>query len=157
MEVIVPGCLGKGQDQALVKYVQHLQEDGFPPTSKSTTQSAFSLTEKTCIPHRCNRLKSGWSCSWNSIQTLIVRKAQGLSTARGLGMCRQEAHNYFAKLVDLPAKRLPSNTKKYTRRGSMRSANERGTGKVDGTRGSRDIHRKTSVQKPCNGRSHYLL
>ena len=81
--------LAKDQEKALVKYVQRLEEAGFPPTAKSIRQLAFSFAEKNCVPHRFNRDTKLAAYDWLQLflkrhPELTVRNAQGLFIARGL-------------------------------------------------------------------------
>lgn len=103
---MISGCLGKDRENAVVKCEQGFEEAGFPPTSKSLRQLAFSCAEKIYIPHLFNRYSKLAVYDWLQLflirhLELTVREAQGFSIAYGLRMCWQYVNNSFTVLLQI--------------------------------------------------------
>jgi hypothetical protein len=100
---VISGCLGKENEKSLVKYIQIYQEAGFPLTGIALRRLAYTFAEHKRIPHRFNNENNLAEFDWLQLfmkrhPELAVRKAQGISIRRGLGMCRDEVDKYFSLL-----------------------------------------------------------
>jgi hypothetical protein len=158
----ISGWLGREQERALVKYIQRLEKAGFPPTTRSIWQLAYSFTDKICICHWFNRDTKLAGYDWLQLfqkrhPELMVRKAQGLSIIRGLGICRQEVGDYFTLLLHICQENIHNKDEC-----GLQVNNE--PGKVVATRGGRDVHHVTSGEKDetisliarCNAKGKFM-
>ncbi|XP_055836643.1 uncharacterized protein LOC129905229 [Episyrphus balteatus] len=93
-------CLGAEIETKICNHIKKLQAHGFAPTRESVCKMAYSIAEQYNIPHRFSKdLKKagrGWlELFLNRHPDLAIRKAEGVSQARVLGMNRQEVATYF--------------------------------------------------------------
>jgi hypothetical protein len=165
----ISGWLGREQERALVKYIQHLEKAGFPPRS-SIWQLAYSFTEKISICHWFNRDTKLAGYDWLQLflkrhPELMVRKAQGLSIIRGLGICWQEVDDYFTLILHICQENdVLANPSKIHNKDECGLQMNNEPGKVVATKGGRDVHHVTSGEKDetisliarCNAKGKFL-
>ena len=164
------GCLGNENEEALVQYIRRLQEAGYPPTRVDVTRLAYSFAESNGIPHRFNKeYKLAWH-DWLDLflkrhPEVSLRKAQGISVARGIGMNRAEVEKYFTLLISiLEELELVGNPRKIYNMDECGLQLNNEPGKVLAMKGSRDVHHVTSAEKGetitliacCNAEGNFL-
>ena len=96
------GSLGPEHERSLVANIQQHWEVGYPPTER-VRRIAYTFAETNNIAHRFSKEREMACCDWMKLfmrrhPQLSIRKAEGISTARGMGMCREEVNDYFKLL-----------------------------------------------------------
>jgi hypothetical protein len=143
----------KRSRKAPVKYVQRSEDAGCPPTSKSIRQIAFSFVESNCIRHRFKTDSKLGGYDWVQLfrkwhPEIAVRKAQVLSTAPGLGMCRHEEDNLYTMLLQICQQNgFQANLRNIFYMDECGLQMHWEPRQVVATKGSRHVHRKTSGQE----------
>jgi hypothetical protein len=116
-------------------------------------QLAHSFAQKNCIHYRFNRDTKLAGYDWMQLilkrhPELTERKAQVLSIARGLGICRQEVDNNFTLLLQIcQQKDFLTNPSKIHKMEECGLQINNKPCKVVATKGSRDVHHVPSGEK----------
>ena len=92
--------LGEDAESKLVTHIKKLQHCGFAPTATDVREMAFLLSEKLNKIKKFNLEKRKAGCDWLHVflkrhPDLSVRKAEGVSRHRVLGMNKEIVGNYF--------------------------------------------------------------
>lgn len=92
--------LGDEAEKKMVAHIKKLQRFGFSPTMDDVREMAFRLAEKLHIQHKFNKEEEKAGYDWlksflRRNPDLSIRKAEGLSRSRMLGMTREAVKNYF--------------------------------------------------------------
>lgn len=95
--------LGPENEAKLVTHIKKLQKFGFSPTRTIVRSMAFELAEKLNLPHKFNVQKRLAGYPWlesflRRNKGLAIRKSEGVSAARSLGMNRDDVRSYFTLL-----------------------------------------------------------
>lgn len=95
--------LGLEGEQKLTKHIVKLQQSGFAPTKKEVQEMAFQLAECMNIKHNFNVEKQRAGRDWldsflERNKSISIRKAEGVSINRALGMNQKEVGEYFELL-----------------------------------------------------------
>ncbi|KAJ8939879.1 hypothetical protein NQ318_023219 [Aromia moschata] len=98
--------LGDDVEAKIVKHIIKLQKNGFAPTRTDVRAMAFKLAEQLGIKHRFNKESGLAGFPWLQLfmqrnPTLSVRKAEGVSINRALGMNRKDVDGYFKLLEQI--------------------------------------------------------
>ncbi|KAJ8962241.1 hypothetical protein NQ318_018213 [Aromia moschata] len=98
--------LGDDVEAKIVKHIINLQKNGFAPTRTDVRAMAFKLAEQLGIKHRFNKESGLAGFPWLQLfmqrnPTLSVRKAEGVSINRALGMNRKDVDGYFKLLEQI--------------------------------------------------------
>jgi hypothetical protein len=128
------------------------------------------LADRSCIRHLYKIDSELAGYDWVQLilkrhPEITVRKAQVLSTATGLGMCRQETDNFYSMLLQICQQngfQANHTNTFYMDECDLQIHWE--PRQVVATKGSRDVHRKTSGQKGgtvtliacCNAKGNFL-
>jgi len=93
-------CLTSVHEASFVKYIKNMEKYGFAVTSVDVKKLAFSFALQNKIPNSFNIDKKQVGHDWfvsfmQRHPELSIRKAQGMSIARGLGMNKEECGRYF--------------------------------------------------------------
>jgi hypothetical protein len=88
------------------EHVIKLQQHGFSPTRLDVREMAFRLAERLQINHKFNREKALAGYDWLTSflrrnPELVIRKAEGLSRYRNVGMNRETVTQYFHLLAQV--------------------------------------------------------
>ena len=97
-------CLGSDNEKKLSGHIKELQKKGFPLTRDDVRRIAYDFANQLNIKHNFNNNEERAGYDWlNSFlrrnTDLSVRKAEGVSLARGKGMTREVVHMYFELLL----------------------------------------------------------
>ncbi|KAB0799206.1 hypothetical protein PPYR_07086 [Photinus pyralis] len=162
--------LGEEGEKKMVQHIKRLQERGFTPTRLDVREMAFRLAEKLKIPHKFDSEKQLAGYDWLASflrrnPELSVRKAEGLSRQRSLGMNKNIVQNYFQLLKNILEEHnlfnKPSNI--YNMDESGLQLNNR-PGEVIAGKGSKVVTALTAAEKGetitvvacCNGEGTFL-
>ncbi|TGZ48328.1 hypothetical protein DBV15_08634 [Temnothorax longispinosus] len=169
------GALGRpvalvNHELELVAYIQKMESTGFPPTATAVRKLAFAFALKNNLPNMFNQDKEIAGYDWlrNFMirhPVLSIRKAEGISIARGLGMCREEVNKYFQLLS-----KICKENNFFNEPSKIYNVDETGLqlnndfGKVIATKGSREVHHVTLAEKGetisviacCNAEGNFL-
>lgn len=162
--------LGSEAEKKLAQHIIKLQRNGFCPTRTEVCASAFQLAETLKIPHKFNKGTRLAGMDWlrsflRRNPEIRVRKAEGVSTARTLGLSKTVVKNYFELLENL----MRSNDL-FDKPGHVFNVDETGLqlnnkpGQVLAQRGSKSVSVVTSGEKGetisviacCNAEGSFL-
>ncbi|XP_018567995.1 tigger transposable element-derived protein 6-like [Anoplophora glabripennis] len=162
--------LGSEAETKLARHIIKLQRNGFCPTRTEVRANAFELAEKLKIPHKFNKGTRLAGMDWlrsylRRNPEIRVRKAEGVSTARTLGLSKTVVKNYFELLENL----MRSNDL-FDKPGRVFNVDETGLqlnnkpGHVLAQRGSKSVSVVTSGEKGetisviacCNAEGSFL-
>lgn len=163
-------ALGSTSEIQLVQYIIKLQRCGFPMTCHSLRKVAFDFAQTNGIRNNFNKEKQLAGRDWmNSFMRrhphISLRKAEGTSQARCLGMCREAVGKHFQLLLEVLQKHnILGNP------GSIYNVDETGLqlnntpGKVIAEKGSKAVFQVTSAEKGetislivcCNAEGSFL-
>ncbi|KAI4472189.1 hypothetical protein MML48_1g09561 [Holotrichia oblita] len=95
--------LGSINESKLVAHIRKLQQCGFAPTRSMVRSMAFDLAEKLKLKYNFNRESRKAGYPWlesflRRNKELAIRKSEGVSAARALGMNRKDVASYFSLL-----------------------------------------------------------
>ncbi|CAH1981192.1 unnamed protein product [Acanthoscelides obtectus] len=95
--------LGEAAEEKLTKYIIKLQKNGFSPTRTDVRSMDFKLAEELSIKHNFNKELRLAGFPWLQLflqrnSRLSVRKAEGVSIDRSLGMNKKDIEAYFQLL-----------------------------------------------------------
>ena len=98
--------LGQENERKIVLHIKKLQDRGFTPSRDSVRSMAFQLAEQLNIKHTfCVESKKAgydWLTSFLARNPdLSVRKSEGISVNRALGMNRKVVAQYFELLQNI--------------------------------------------------------
>ncbi|XP_050310853.1 uncharacterized protein LOC126746588 [Anthonomus grandis grandis] len=98
--------LGKHNEEKLVLHIKKIQSRGFAPTRDDVRHIAYKFATALGIGHRFNVDSERAGYDWlNSFlrrnSSLSVRKSEGVSVARAVGMSRPRVTEYFELLVSI--------------------------------------------------------
>lgn len=98
--------LGEATEAKLARHILKLQKNGFAPTRTDLRSMAFKLAEQLGIKHRFNKESRLAGFPWLKLflqrnPRLSVRKAEGVSINRSLGMNKKDVAEYFQLLENI--------------------------------------------------------
>lgn len=101
--------LGREFEADLVKYLVKTEARGFGLTRADIRRLTFQFSERNGIAHTFNKQYGHAGVYWlkgfmKRHPNLSIRKAEGLSRARAMGMNRQQVSSYFDKLEETMTK-----------------------------------------------------
>lgn len=145
-------CLNSHETN-LIRYIKKMESAGYPLTSVVLRRLAYSFAEINNIPNKFNKEKKMAGYDWLQLflkryPELSIRKAEGVSIARALGMCKERVGDYFQLLKDVMTTYNLINTP-----GKIYNVDETGLqlnnnpGKIIATKGSRTVYQITSSEK----------
>lgn len=145
--------LGVENERKMVHHIKKLQAQGFAPTRADVQGMAFMLAEKLNIKHNFDREREKAGYDWlqsflSRNPDLSVRKSEGVSVNRALGMNKKVVGNYF----DLLEKTVVDNNL-VGKPGNIFNLDETGlqlnnkAGDVIAARGSKCVSTITSGEK----------
>lgn len=99
-------CLNEEAELKLVSHIKKMQKYGFTPNRDLVRSMAFELAEKLKIKHNFNKIKKKAGYDWLQLflsrhADLSVRKAEGVSNARAVGLNKTVVEEYFSVLENV--------------------------------------------------------
>lgn len=148
-----PSILGEVNERKIVGHIKKLQKYGFAPTRNSVRSMAFHLAERLKLNHKFDRENQMAGYDWlksflSRNPDLTIRKAEGVSVARALGMNKDSVKEYFDLL-----KKLMTENHLLEKPGHIFNMDETGLplnnkpGEVIAEKGSRNVSLITSGEK----------
>ncbi|XP_018359931.1 PREDICTED: uncharacterized protein LOC108759131 isoform X2 [Trachymyrmex cornetzi] len=164
-----PAFLGDHESK-LITYIQKMENTGFPLTANAIRKLAFTFALKNNLLNKFSQnteiVGYDWFCSFMKRHPkLSIKKAEGISVARGLGMCREEVDNYFQLLLKICEENnlfdQPFKVYNVDEIGLQLNNN---VSKVVTTKGSQTVHHVTSAEEGetinviacCNAEGNFL-
>ena len=147
------GVLGQDNEKRLVLHIQRLANMGFAPDQRTVRRLAFQFAENLQLKHPFNQRNRAAGYDWmlsflERNPNLSVRQSQGLSVARGQGLCREEVGRFFTLLEEIMDKYnlhgKPANIFNMDESG-IQLINK--PGKVVTAKGSKNVNVLTSGEK----------
>ncbi|XP_067011045.2 uncharacterized protein [Anabrus simplex] len=151
------GVFGEENEKRLVTHIQKLCSAGFAPDKQTVRRLAYQFAEKLKLGHKFSDKKKMAGPDWlNSFLRrngeLSLQQAEGLSTARALGMNRGSVALFFSLLQDIFAANnlhmMPGNIASMAE-SRVQLINK--TGKVIAMKGCKDMQKVTSSEKGETG------